>query len=146
MLTGIFLSIFAAMSWGLAYVLEQKILVDFSVLKFLFYKSAFFLVIIVPIIFFLPRIDLKISVLDFKILTQPFFLLLIAINLIADFLILKSIQTIGAATAAIFEIVYPIFTVLFAYFILQSSIHWLTMIGAITMIIGSAIVIYASNL
>lgn len=142
---GILLSLLAAMSWGLAYVLEQKVLLDFSVLKFLFYKSALFLVIIVPIVFFSQKIDLKISALDFKVLAQPFFLLLIAINLTADFLILKSIQTVGAATAAIFEVIYPIFTVIFAYFILQNPINWLTGVGAAIMIIGSALVIYANN-
>lgn len=143
---GILLSLLAATSWGLAYVLEQKILVDFSVFKFLFYKSALFLIIIMPLVFFSQKIDLKISTLDFKIITQPFFLFLIAINLTADFLILKSIQTVGAATAAIFEVVYPIFTVIFAYFILQQSIHWLTGVGAAIMIIGSALVIYANSL
>lgn len=146
MLFGIILSLFAAMSWGLAYVLEQKALLDFSVLKFLFYKSLLFLIVIIPIAFFSERAELKLSMSDWTILTRPFFLALIVINLTADFLILKSIQTVGASTAAIFEVIYPLFTVIFAFLILKESIHWLTAVGGIIIVFGSALVIYAGTL
>src|SRR3989344_1842613 len=45
MTLGIIFAIGAAMTWGLVYVLEQKILTEFSVMKFLFFESIFTLFI-----------------------------------------------------------------------------------------------------
>lgn len=141
---GILFSILAAVSWGIVYVLEQKVLATMSVLRAFFYYSFLSLVVVMPVIYFFDREAL--TFIDFK--RGPLKILIIAFiaGLCAEVLILSSVQRVGATLASLFEILYPLFTVFFAYHLLKQPVHWLTLVGGIIMVAGAMLVIYVNRL
>lgn len=145
-LRGVFFAVLAAMSWGLVYVLEQIVLNEFSVAKFIVYQSLFMGVIALVFVIFLPHEGSALSLLDWKILLQPTFLILMAATFLAEFLILKSVQGVGAHYATLFEISFPFFTAIFAYYILQQPLQLLTFVGGLFILVGSGIIIYVNKL
>jgi drug/metabolite transporter (DMT)-like permease len=62
-------------------------------------------------------------------------------SLLAGFLILIAIGAIGAPKAAIFEIAYPFFVVIFSIFLYQSHVNNYFILGSIFLFIGSFIII-----
>ncbi|KKW18034.1 MAG: transport protein [Parcubacteria group bacterium GW2011_GWB1_50_9] len=146
MTLGIIFAIGAAMTWGLVYVLEQKILTEFSVMKFLFFESIFTLFISVVAALYFEKTDSLLTAKNLNILLSPSFLILIAVTFLANYFILRSVQLAGATFASMFEITFPIFVVIFGFFLLRAPIHWLTGVGAILIISGSMVVIYANKI
>lgn len=59
----------------------------------------------------------------------------------AGFMILLAIQNIGASRAAIFEIAYPFFVVLFSIFLYRAQVNNYFILGSIFLFIGSFIII-----
>ncbi len=146
MTQGILLAIGAAITWGLVYVLEQRVLGQFSVMKFLFFESIFMLVISLLSILFFENISSLTTSKNFRVIFAPSFFLLIAATFLADYLILRSVQSAGATFASMFEITFPLFVTVFAFFILRQPIHWITLLGAALIIAGSMLVIYVNQL
>ena len=145
MTQGILLAIGAAATWGLVYVLEQRVLGEFSVMKFLFFESIFILGVSFISILFFEKINSLTTSENFKVIFAPSFLLLIAITFLANYLILLSVQLVGATFASMFEITFPLFVVIFAFYILHQPIHWMTIMGGILIIFGSMLVIYVNQ-
>ena len=145
MLLGIFLAIGAAMTWGLVFVLEQIFLVEFSVIKFLFFESLFMLGVSVLAILFFERIDSLVTPENFKVVFSPSFILLIVATFAANYLILRAVQLSGATFAAMFEITFPLFIAVFAFFLLRQPIHWMTLFGGALIVAGSMLVIYVNQ-
>lgn len=146
MTRGILFAVTAAASWGLVYVLEQKVLMEFSVAKFIVYQSLFLGVVALAIVVLVPHTAGSLSLLDWKVLLHPTFLILMLATFIAEFFILAAVQGIGATNATLFEISFPLFTALFAYWLLNQPLHWLTLFGALLIILGSGIVVYSNKL
>jgi drug/metabolite transporter (DMT)-like permease len=142
MFLGVVFSILAAISWGLVYVLDQKILLNFSVIKLLFYTSAIYIVLMLPVVLLSRKSETHISSADYPVLQTPYFWILIGFTLLAEVFILKSVQGVGATTASLFEISYPLFTALFAFYILRQPLHWATLLGGLFMILGAGIILY----
>src|SRR3989338_9019549 len=145
MMQGILLAIGAAATWGLVYVLEQRVLGEFSVMKFLFFESIFILGVSFISILFFEKIDSLTTSENFKVIFAPSFLLLIAITFLANYFILLSVQLVGATFASMFEITFPLFVAIFAFYILRQPIHWMTIIGGVLIISGSMLVIYVNK-
>ena len=146
MFYGVLLSISAAISWGLVYVLEQKVLTEFSVAKFLIFESIFIFLIALPLTLYSEDPSSQLSWLDYKVVFAVPFILLMLATFLGNFFILSSVQQIGATTASMLEITFPLFVVIFAFYILRQPIHWLTVIGGILIMLGSALVIYVNRL
>lgn len=142
MLLGVFFSTLAALSWSLVYILSQKVLTQFSAPKFLFFSSIFTFFILSPLILLLSNHKDRFTVHDLKIFYKPEFLILMTVNILADFFILKSVQKIGATTAAILEISYPLFIAVIAFLFLREQITASTAIGGMLIFLGSLIIIY----
>lgn len=136
----------AAVSWGLAYTVLDKILrlaVDpLVVLMLVTAGQAFLLGIIIYI---------KGSA-DFAILKQAMntkMLLLILFSIIAfvigNMLVFQSIQLKNAVLVNLIEITYPVFTFIFTWLLLrEATLTISTAIGAMLIIIGAAIVFVKS--
>jgi drug/metabolite transporter (DMT)-like permease len=95
-----------------------------------------------PIVLFSRKSETHISSADYPILQTPYFWILIGFTFLAEVFILKSIQGVGATTASLFEISYPLFTTLFAFYILRQPLHWTTFLGGLFMILGAGIILY----
>lgn len=129
----------AAISWGLIYNIDQKILSKLSPLSFLFVYFLLGTILTLPILF--------VNYQEIRSLSSSgsnnLWLILIstALVVIASFLILSGVKILGAPAASILEIIYPLFVTIFGFFIFKESISWYFALGGLLIFAGSAIVI-----
>lgn len=129
----------AAIAWGLAYTLDQKILNDISPLTLIFINSLATVTIIAPFIFY--RGEAWRSLISASKNTQALLILEVLLVTTAAFLILSGIKELGASTASILEIIYPFFVVFFSYLIFGSQPNLYFYLGGILVFLGSIIII-----
>lgn len=137
--SGILYAIGAAITWGVVYVVDQRILRDASPFALLFVDSVLTVILLLPVIFF-ERKSL-VSIAGSSTRTWVLIIAAIALATLANFLIFSAIKIVGASTASIFEIAYPFFVVLFAYLVFHSMPSIYFLIGALLMFVGAAIII-----
>ena len=137
---GFIYAIGAAVTWGLVYAIDQKILQGTSPITLLFIDSLVTAVVILPIIFF-DHDSIKVLLSSGKTNLSLVFLSLILAAL-ANFLIFSAVKSVGASSASIIEIAYPFFVVLFSiiFFRLAPNIYFF--LGGLLIFIGSAIIVY----
>ncbi|MES2930819.1 MAG: DMT family transporter [Patescibacteria group bacterium] len=130
----------AAITWGLVYAIDGKILSTTSPLALLFVNSVVTTVIMLPFAFSdYESIRTLIS-------SGKGNLGLVASAIIlataGNFFIFSAIKSMDASSASIIEIAYPFFVILFS-FILYKTVPTLSFfIGGIFIFIGAAIIIY----
>jgi len=136
---GFIYAIAAAVTWGLVYTIDQKILDKVSPLSLLFIDSVLIAIITLPILLFDSQ-----SIKDL-LGSGKFNLGLIFISVVlatlANFFIFSGIKILGASTASIFEIAYPFFVILFSFLIFRTSLNLYFLLGAIFIFAGSLIII-----
>src|ERR1700733_3958217 len=134
---GFVYAIGAALTWGLVYALDQKILSGASPLAYLFINSLLTAVIVLPFLFFDHGSIKNILSSDKTILWLIVASVILAT--LANFLIFSGIKILGADTASIIEIAYPFFVVLFSFFIFRAEPNMYFFIGGALVFIGSVI-------
>lgn len=139
---GFLFAIGAAISWGLVYAIDQKILYQTSVLTYLFISALLTVVLLLPFIIF--DIHPIKNLISFGKANLILILVSLVLTIIADFFILSSVKILGASTASIFEIAYPFFVVLFSFLLFRSVPNIYFFIGALFIFIGSIIIIRLS--
>ncbi|MHB8579174.1 MAG: EamA family transporter [Ignavibacteriaceae bacterium] len=138
-LVGVLYAVGAAITWGLVYTIDQKILTNISPLTLLFIDSFITAIIMMPF-FFLDKKPIMNLVHSGKINLLLIFISLI-LAVVANFLIYSGIKTIGASMASIFEISYPLFVVLFSFLFFRTSVNTAFLIGALLIFLGSIIIL-----
>jgi drug/metabolite transporter (DMT)-like permease len=136
---GFLYAVGAAVTWGLVYALDQKILAGASPLAYLFINSLLTAIIVLPFLFFDHGSIKAIFSSDHKILWLIIASVILAT--LANFLIFSGIKILGADTASIIEIAYPFFVVLFSYFFFRAQPNVYFFVGAALVFIGSAVII-----
>ena len=142
-LSGYLYAIGAAVTWGLVYTIDQRILRGTSPFALLFIDSLITALILLPVLFF----D-KASLASLSGTTVKTWLLIIVsliLAALANFLIFSSIKIIGASYASIFEIAYPFFVVLFSYFAFSTAPSLYFLLGGALIFSGSAIIVFFSR-
>src|ERR1035437_9425727 len=109
--SGFIYAIGAAITWGLVYTIDQKVLAGTSPITLLFVDSVITAIVILPF-FFLDHSSIKI-LLSSGNANLSLIALSIILAVLANFLIFSGIKSIGASHASIIEIAYPFFVVLF---------------------------------
>jgi drug/metabolite transporter (DMT)-like permease len=136
---GFIFAIGAAMIWGLAYAIDQKILSNISPITLLFISSLLAAVITLP--FVISNGEHLKNVMS----SGKTVLLLIIVSgvlaTLANFLIFSSIKNLNASLASIIEIAYPFFVVLFSFIFFRSALNIYFFIGGTLIFIGSMIII-----
>jgi drug/metabolite transporter (DMT)-like permease len=136
---GFLYAIGAAVSWGVVYALDQKILGRESPMGYLFVNSLLTVVLLLPFVYT-----------DWSAVKHNFtsgwtitalIIASVAFAALANFLIFSSIKILGAGTASVFEIAYPFFVVVFCFLFYKNSISWPFIVGAVFIFLGSAIII-----
>jgi len=140
---GIIFAIGAAVAWGAVYALDQKILVKLSPLTLLIVSSIVTLVICIPLSLWLEPQAMK-SFLGSGKTVQVLLLVSTILVIGANYLILSSVQKLGAATASILEISYPFFVVLFVALMFGSQVNASFWVGALLIFAGAATIIKAA--
>lgn len=130
----------AAITWGLVYAVDQRILSGVSPLALLFVDSMVTAIIIFPLFFFNHEAIDSLLGSSKTTLYLIFFSLLLAI--VANYFILSAIKLVGASPASIIEIAYPFFVVLFSIFLFRATPSAWFLFGGLLIFTGSAIITY----
>ncbi len=138
--TGFIYAVLAAILWGLVYTIDQKVLEKTSPLNFLLFYAVIMIIVLPPIQFFFGQQQIK-TILNLGKFDIFLILLTIVLGLLASWFIFAAISKLGASTASIFEIAYPIFVVLFSYLLFQTSLNGYFYLGAGFIFIGSLIIV-----
>ena len=129
----------AAVTWGLVYALDQKILSGSSPLAYLFINSLLTAILLLPFLF-LDGAPIK-SI--FHSSGNILWLIVASVVLaaLANFLIFSGIKILGANDASIIEIAYPFFVVFFSFIIFRATPNVYFFLGGALIFIGSIIII-----
>jgi len=138
-ITGFIYALAAAVTWGLVYTIDGKILERLSPLALLFVSAAVTLVITFPIVIF----DTASVRTVFSVGKANLTLIVVSIVLavLANFFIYSAIKLLDASTASIFEIAYPFFVVLFTALLYRSVPNLYFLLGAVLIFFGSFVII-----
>ena len=128
----------AAVLWGLAYTLDQKILSKLTPLSFLFIGSLLTALLLLPFLFFQKDSFGFIFSSNKTTLLLVFSSILLAA--LAGFFILSSIKSTNAATASTIEITYPFFVILFSSLLFRTVPNKYFFIGTMFIFLGSVII------
>ena len=135
---GLISALLASILWGLNYVLLEKVISKSNIftMMFLEYLTFTFVMGLLCMRFGNWKLDIH------NIYTIKYtFILNIIIYLLANLLIVFSIKHSNAVVAGLIEISYPIFIIIFSYFILgKSNINSMTIFGGIFILIGIIII------
>lgn len=138
-LTGIIYAIAAAITWGLVYTIDQKILTKVSPLTLLLINAVLTLIVTLPIILF-DSSGIK-AVFATGRTNLILMMLSVAFGVLASFFIFSAIKLLDAPTASIFEIAYPFFVVLFTALLFRTLPNIYFFLGAILIFLGSLVII-----
>lgn len=137
MAPGYLYAIGAAITWGLLYALDGKILSKMSPINLLFVQSLFIGLLVLPFVTFGNGMqDLTKNRAIWPLIALTAFL-----AVISNFWILKSIKLIGPITASSFEISYPFFVALFSMLLFGGRLSLPTILGGVLIFLGSLTVI-----
>jgi len=138
--TGLVYALAAAITWGVVYVLDQKVLTKLSPLNWLFISSLVMAIITLPIAV-MNWESIKTAIFSGN---KQFFYFIIGapiLAILANFFIFSAIQRLGAPIASIFEIAYPFFVAIFTLILFGGSLNAYFWIGALFMFLGGVIII-----
>ena len=135
---GLIYAIGAALAWGLAYTIDQKILADTSPAVLLFVSFIIGAILLLPAV--LTQGGSLVSVLNLDRTRLLLILFSIMLATLANYLIFASIERVGASLASVFEIVYPFFVFLFSFLIFGSELNASVIAGSLLIFAGSAII------
>jgi drug/metabolite transporter (DMT)-like permease len=136
---GYFYAIAAAVVWGLVYAMDQKVLDKVSPHALMFVNSIFSLLYLVPFLLFHKSEWKTLENLDRG--NIKFFATTLLCTLIANILIYLAIKELGSSRAAIFEIAYPFFVILFGVVLFREHLNAYFIFGSILLFLGAAIIL-----
>ncbi len=136
---GYILAIGAAITWGMVYTLDQKIMDKLSPLSLLFVSYLISILVTLPLMF-LEKGSFQ-SILNAGKNNLGLLLISTLLTVMANILILSSVKILNASAASILEISYPVFVVLFSYLLYKSVINWQFALGAALVLAGTIIII-----
>jgi drug/metabolite transporter (DMT)-like permease len=139
MAIGFMYAIGAAVTWGLIYTIDQKILSGISPVTLLFINSILTAIVMLPLVFF-SQGSLK-NILVSGRMNLALIIISVLLAILANFLIFSGIKSIGASSASIIEVSYPFFVVLFTFIMFRSSPNIYFFIGGMLILVGSVVII-----
>lgn len=136
-------AILAAITWGLVYTIDQKILEKVAILPFMFFHAVLTIFIIGGILIY--KKQEIISYISGDITDTLLLVFSILATILASYFIYLAIEKLGSSRAAIFEIIYPFFVVIFSLFLYKNThINFYFILGSILLFLWSYIIIYYS--
>ncbi len=136
---GYFYAIAAAVVWGLVYTLDQRILEKISPSMLMLINGLFAVLILLPLLLLQTNEFKDLVKMDKS--TIKLIAIAMTLSLVASLLIFYAIQHLGSPKAAIFEIAYPFFVIIFSVLLFQSQVNFYFIVGALLMFVGSVIII-----
>ncbi len=130
-------AVLASFTWGLSYTLDEKVLGLISPLLLLVVNALVTLVIVVPVFIF-SRQPFILSDLSTRSIGLVLVTSLLAV--LANFFIFLGIKNLGASSAAIIEISYPFFVILFSLILLRERPTPMFLVGSAFIFFGAFII------
>lgn len=140
---GVLFALAAAALWGLAYVIDQRVLDHASPVGLLVVDTMLTAVALLPI-----AIGNRSAVVMIARSGPTNVSLVVAsllLSALASYCILAGIKSVGASTASVIEIAYPAFVVLFSCMFLRTLPSPLVVFGGILTLAGATVVVLASR-
>ena|SRR3990167_5810937 len=142
----VLLAIAASLFWGLTYVLCEQLYKSISVETVLAITSFFIFLFLTIIAWMQQSLGRDLQTIASSRNLQILFIANIAALMIAELCIAFSIQGKNATLAGIIETSYPIFIVLFAYFLFrENQLSIGTAMGGLLIISGVGLISYSST-
>lgn len=135
---GLLFALGAAVTWGIIYTVDQKILVQISPMNLLFLNGVITMILTLP--FFLMSKESR-HLVSLPSNTIYLVFLSVALGVLAGFFIYSGIRLLGAGMASIFEISYPLFVTLFTLLFLGESPTPYFWLGSVLMVAGAGIIL-----
>lgn len=133
----------AAVAWGMVYTIDQRLLKDLSPITLMLINSLVTSAVLIPFAY-LQRTAIAESIAATPLRVWSLVIMTLLFTILANFLIYSSIKYLGASTAAVFEIAYPFFVILFTYLLFGGTLSTSFLVGAVFIFIGSAIIVTQS--
>jgi len=130
----------AAITWGLVYAIDQRILSSTFPVTLLFFNSLVTAIVMLPVMLF-DHGSIK-TLLSSGKATLTLLIVSLLLAALANFLIFSGIKLVGASSASIIEISYPFFVVLFSLIFFPAVPNTYFFIGGVLIFVGSAIITY----
>ncbi|MFM7159678.1 MAG: EamA family transporter [Planctomycetaceae bacterium] len=149
MTAGYLLAVLASALWGLTYCLDERILQSQSIYRLYYLHTVGGVVLTAPLLWWQGE-SLWPWAISTPVDSQPasatvgLMLFTMLIATVAALSILKSIELLGAQRAAVFEISYPLFVVLFGALLFRHAVSPRVLIGG-ALIFAGALVIMKSE-
>ena len=135
---GLIFGIASAMCWGLTYTISEKILTKTSSISLIFIESLLAAIITLPLFIFKSG---GVRSLALSGTTNIVLLLVSVVTAVLGYIfIYESIRLVGASIATIFEIGYPLFVVIFSFFLFGHTLNWYCLLGAVLIMSGALII------
>lgn len=135
---GYLYAIGAAITWGLVYAVDQRIMDKISPSLLILINAVFDVIVIIPILLYSDELK---AIMHIDKSTWKFIAISLVGVLLGSILILTAIKYLGSSKAAIFEIAYPFFVVIFSLLFFDAQINMYFVLGAIFLFIWSAIIV-----
>lgn len=139
--TGFIYAVLAAVLWGLVYTIDQKVLKGVSPLALLFVSALLMAFITLPMLLLIEGQQPLKTLLNSGRFNLGLIFFASILAALASFCIFSGIKILGASTASVFEIAYPVFVVLFCFLFFGEMLSAYFYLGAIFIFIGSLIIV-----
>lgn len=127
----------AAVTWGLAYCIEGRIVARYSAIGYMVARAIVYVVLAVPVLCLMPRSGWIAPLRD-----DPWPILgLSALWTVGTYFIVRAEQAIGASRANAIEILYPVFTVGFAFLFWRERLSVTFYLGLALALAGAVLVV-----
>lgn len=139
------LGITAGAGWGMSYLLYEKLLLCIPISLVMVMTGSLSLLFFGLVAFLKGHFPEVKNILANNTLVWGF-LGVVALNILANASIMTAVNMSNASRAAFLEISYPLFTVLFAWFIFRDvQLSPLGMLGGGLILLGTIIIVYAGK-
>lgn len=135
---GYLTAIGAAVIWGLVYAIRQKTLPFISPLGTMFLNALVTLALITPLVLANRTHLLQLSTARWSDIGWVIGAAMLAF--LGTWLLFTSIDRLGASMAAMIEISYPLFVILFCWLLMGTSVNWAVLAGGALIFAGSCII------
>ena len=143
MAAGYVLAVLASSLWGLTYCLDERLLAGQSVYRLYYLHTLGGLAVTAPLLWWRGESLLPVGgAAPAGGSASPAWLIIVTmlVATIAAVSILKSIQLLGAQRAAVFEISYPLFVVLFGALLFDQAVSPRVLLGGLLIFAGAFVI------
>lgn len=136
---GYIYGILAAVTWGVVYTVDQKVLGKLSPAGLMLVNSVLSLILLAPWVVWKGKEVGQLLNVDQG--TLMFVVFSLVLNFAGNYFIFSAIKNTDAATASIFEIAYPLFVMLFSFFAFKTLPNAVFLLGAGLIFTGAYLVL-----